>query len=452
MLLLALVALGVPLAISLRDRVDAEVRGQARSQADLLAATASDSLRPPRSPTLRRLVRVSSRSVRGRVLVVDSRGRVVVDSAGSGDMGADYAGRPEVAAALRGTSYQQNRGSQTLGGEILATATPVIHEGKTIGAVRVTQSVAAVNDAVRNSVVGLAILGAVVLLLGLAAGVLLSSQIARPIRRLEGAARGVSSGDLATEAPIEGTSEQRTLARAFNEMTARIRRLLQSQRDFVADASHQLRTPLTGVRLQLEELRADTSEGDPRAAALDAGMREVDRLSHIVDELLVLSRAGEHDVPAESLDLADVASRAVERWGKTASERGIGLRLESLDTQPRVWAAPADVDRALDALVENAVNYSPESGEIVVRAGQGEIEVLDRGPGIALDEAEVVFERFARGTAGRSGPPGTGLGLAIARELAGQWGGRVDLAPRDGGGVRARIRWAPEPAIAGGRA
>ncbi len=389
--------------------------------------------------------------MRGRVILVDRSGKVVADSAGHGELGADYASRPEVTTALRGGSYQNSRASRTLGGDILATATPVIHGGRAIGAVRVTQSVAAVNDAVRTAVIGLAIIGAVVLLLGLVAGVLLAAQIARPIRRLELTARRVAGGDLGASAPVEGSTEQRSLAQSFNEMTERVGRLLRSQRDFVADASHQLRTPLTGVRLQLEEMRETTANGDPHAAALDAGMREVDRLSHIVDELLILSRAGEHELPAEEADLGRLATRAVERWRKTASEGDVGLRFEGAIEGQRVWAAIPDVDRALDALIENGITYSPRGGEVVIRVGPGaRIEVLDGGSGLEPGEEEAVFERFARGRAGRAGTPGTGLGLAIARELAGQWGATVELENRAGGGARAVISWAAVPASAGG--
>ena len=450
MLLLALVALGIPLAISLSDRVNAEVRSQARSQADVVAASAAESLQPARPAVLDRLARVSARSVRGRVIVVDGRGRVVADSAGRGELGSDYANRPEVATALRGANYQQSRASRTLGGDILATATPVIHGGRPVGAVRITQSVSAVNDAIETAVIGLAILGAVVLLLGLVAGILLAGQIARPIRRLEQTARLVAAGDLDASAPVEGSTEQRSLAHSFNEMTSRVGRLLRSQRDFVADATQQLRTPLTGVRLQLEELREATPDDDPNAGALDAGMREVDRLSHIVDELLILSRAGEHELPGESLDLAMIAARAEERWRKTAVERGVRLEVKEDSTHAPAWAATADVDRAVDALVENAIKYSPPGGEVVIATGAGRIDVLDRGAGLDRDELESVFERFARGRAGRTGSPGTGLGLAIARELAGQWGASVELTNREGGGARASIVWSVAPVTTGG--
>jgi len=437
-LLLALIALGVPLAISLRDRVDSEVRGQARSQADVVAASASELLEPPRRRGLRRLARVSADSVRGRVIVVDRGGRLLADSAGA-RAGSSYASRPEIRAALRGRSEQITRNSSTLGAEILATSVPVLEHGHPHGAVRVTQSVAAVNRAVRTSILDLAALAAVVLLLGLAAGALIARQIALPIRRLDRAARRVSAGELDTSVAVEGTSEQRSLARAFNEMTHRIERLLRAQQDFVADASHQLRTPLTGLRLRLENL-AERQRGDRDAGdELDASMREIDRLSQIVDELLILGRAGEHELPGERLDLNEVVERAGERWRGTASERRMEIEVRH-DGPATAWCARPDLDRSIDALLENALSYSPPGSTVTIGAAPGEVEILDRGPGLAPDEEGEVFERFSRGNAGRRGPSGTGLGLPIARELTRQWNGDVSLHNRDGAGLRAVIR------------
>ncbi len=443
MLLLALIALGVPLAISLRDRVDAEVRGQARSQADVVAATASELLAPSQRSGLNRLVRVSADSVRGRVIVVDSHGRLLADSA-SAPAGTSYADRPEVRTALHGRSEQITRNSRTLGTEILATSVPVLEHGRPHGAVRVTQSVAAVHRAVQTSILDLAALAGVVLLLGMAAGAVVAQQIARPIRRLDRAARSVAGGNLDATVAVEGSTEQRSLARTFNEMTQRVKRLLRVQQDFVADASHQLRTPLTGLRLRLESLAGRFREDRAIAGELDAGMREIDRLSLIVDELLILSRAGEHDLPGERVDLGEAAARAGERWRGAARERGISLEVREGEGPAAVWCAVPDLDRSLDALVENALRYSPAGSTVTIATGPGRIEVLDEGPGLEPGEEEGVFERFSRGSAGRRGPSGTGLGLPIARELTRQWSGEVTLVNREGEGARATIAFAPD--------
>ncbi len=112
-----------------------------------------------------------------------------------------------------------------------------------------------------------------------------------------------------------------------------------------------------------------------------------------------------------------------------------------------MWCAAADADRALDVLLENALHYSPRGARVTIAAVAGRIDVLDRGPGLADDEADAVFERFHRGSAGRAGPSGSGLGLAIARELAREWGGDVTLRNREGGGAVATLTLPQEPPV-----
>ncbi len=442
MLILAVVALEVPLALSLRDRVDAEVRSEATAQTGLVAATAADLLTPLRPRTLQRLVASTAGSVRGRAIVVDTAGSVVADSSVPPRLGQNYGSRPEVAAALRGERTQRTRRSSVLDAELLATAQPIMFGGQVVGAVRITQSVADVRAAVQRTTIELVAIGGVVLFLGLLVGALVAGWIARPLRRLESASRRVADGDLAARAPVEGSAEQRALATSFNDMTSRVGRLLDAQRDFVADASHQLRTPLTGLRLRIGEARAAES----RAAAdleLDAAEREIHRLSSIVDELLVLSRAGERDAPAEVCRLDVAARRAVARWAPAASEHNVAVdvSLGFERSEVEVLCAPGDLDRAIDVLVENALFYADAGGELTIAVFPDRLEVWDRGPGIDADESESVFERFRRGEAGRTGPAGTGLGLPIARELAREWGGEATLRPRVGGGTVARLHF-----------
>jgi len=426
-LVLAIVALEVPLVISMRDRVDAEIRSQARTQAEFLAATVDLS----RRGELDGVTRVAGDRLRGRVIIVGTNGRLLADSAGDDRIGADYGTRPEIVTALQGDVAQERRASETLGQEILATAVPIVRDGQRRGVVRVTQSVDAVNRATWRATIGLVAIGVLVLLLGLGAGVVIARQVAGPVHRLDLAAGRVAEGDLSARAKVEGSAEQQRLARTFNAMTERLERLVASQREFIADASHQLRTPLAGLRLRLEEARASTRDADAHAE-IDAGLSELDRLSAIISELLVLSQAGEVDAPPERVDLEEVAHRAAARWDGTA-----GGRVVADGTPADGFCPAADLDRTLDALVENALHYG--NGAVEVRASPGAVEVLDRGPGLAPDELAAVFERFHRGRAGRSGPSGTGLGLPIARELARRWGGDVTLANRDGGGARARV-------------
>jgi signal transduction histidine kinase len=429
----------VPLALNLRNRVDSEVRAQARSQADVVAATASDLLDRSSRARLRRLARTAAQSVSGRVIVVDRGGTVLADSAGGGELGSSYSQRPEIAAALSGDAYQGVRHSNTLNADILATAVPLVSGGRPNGAVRVTQSVAAVHRAVQRTLGGLALIGLVVLALGLLAGLVIARQIALPMRRLTAAARRIAQGDLDHRAPVEGSTEQRSLAQSFNEMTDKLSRALATEKRFVADASHQLRTPLTGLRLRLEEAShaRTTSEAEPD---LKEGMREVDRLAGMVDELLALSRAQNGTGPGSTLNPVAIADDGVARWRAAAQEHGVALEREHDHSPAPVFGAAPDLERVVDALIENAIVYSGR-GRVTVAVDGRDIVVLDEGPGLAAGEEEAVFERFHRGQAGRSGARGTGLGLSIARQLAERWGGGLTLANReDGRGARAVLR------------
>jgi signal transduction histidine kinase len=444
-LVLAIVSLSVPLALRFGARVNQEVRSEASGQAHVVAAIAANLLTPPvNRRELGAIARSAAPTVGGRVTIVDGKGIVLADSQDQAEIGTAFAtlGRPEVVSALRtGTLFQNERYSNALHEYILATAVPITRTGgtKTIGVVRITQAVSAIHNAVRQTILLVGLIGLVVLGLGLSAGAFVAGQIARPLRRLERVARQIAGGNLTARAAVEGSSEQRSLGESFNEMTDRIVRLLDSQRDFVADASHQLRTPLTGLRLRIDEARA-VGVSDDAAHELDAAATEVDRFAQIIDELLVLSRAGERELPGERIELDDVAARALERWRRIADERDIALQHVPNVLDGAVWCARADVDRALDALIENALRYSPSGSTVTIAVQPSVISVLDAGPGLAEDESEFVFERFHRGRAGRAGGAGTGLGLAIARELAREWGGDVTLDNRLEGGAVATLR------------
>jgi len=440
LVVLVMIAFAVPLALSIRDRTADEVRENARTQIGVLAAGASEPVAVRRVGDLRQLARRAAVAARGRVVIVDRRGGVLADSAGAAAPGAPYAtpARPELQAALRGRPVQVVRASETLDEQILASAEAIYSGGRVVGAVRLTQSVDAVNDRVNRTMLAILAVGLAVLLVALLVAFLLARGIALPITRLEDAAQRVAGGDLDARAPEQGSREQRSLAASFNAMTDRLGRTVRAQKEFAADASHQLRTPLTGLRLRLEEARAATDRA-ALAQELDAGLREVDRIAQTVDELLVLSRTGERDAPGELLDLAQIAQAAGRRWEATAAAHALALHVDASAPTQAVWCARADLDRALDAVVENAILYGTGGRAVTISAAGSAVEVLDEGAGLAPGEAQALFERFRRGSAGAGAPNGTGLGLAIARELMRCWNGDAELDNRAGGGARARL-------------
>jgi signal transduction histidine kinase len=443
-LVLAIVALEVPLAISLRQRLDDEVKQQARSGANVVAVLAHTALENNNSAGLQDLVTVTSRDTRGRIVVVDKQGEVLADSAGAASIGRSFVSRPEIKVALSGHTAQISRSSETLGRELLATAVPITDNGATTGAVRVTQDVADVSSAFHRTLAGLVLIGLAVLAVGLAAGAIIARQVARPLRRFEGAARAVADGDLQARAPVEGSSEQQSLALTFNEMTDRLSSSLEAQSRFVADASHQLRTPLTGLRLRMEEAGARST--DPAVdEQIDHGIEEVDRLARTVEELLVLSQTGERDARAEPLALSELIAAADRRWAPIAESSGKAFAA-STDGDAHVQASRADLERVIDALIENAIAYSPDGTAVELQSRGRRITVRDHGPGLAAGEGEEVFERFYRGRAGVAHSGGTGLGLAIARELARRWHADVRLEAAAGGGTLAVVEFGPAQA------
>jgi signal transduction histidine kinase len=435
-LLLAILALEVPLALNVSRRINAEVKAQAASEAQLVAASASGR----QDEALDRIVGTAARQLGGRVIVVDEQGLLVADSAGEGLIGRSYRDRPELARALTtGRTAQGRRRSETLDEEVLFTAASIVDEGE-LGAVRITQSVDAIDERVRRDVLGLAAVGLAALAFGLLFAWVLASTLSRPLRALAGAARRVEAGDLEARAEPGGAREQREVAEAFNDMTDRLGRVLAAQREFVANASHQLRTPLTGLRLRIEAaaLKAD----DPALGAeLDAAEREAERLARLVSSLLTLAREGERPGPPRPVSLAEAARAAAERWEPQAA--GAGTRLVVLGDEDVVaLTSDEDVAIVLDNLLENALRYSPSGTQVAVhwhRDGDRAILTIeDEGPGLAPGEETTVFERFARGSAS-GGASGSGLGLPIVATLVRRWGGTASIRSRPGGGAQARI-------------
>ena len=439
-LLLIIVALEVPLALNLARRVDAEVRNDAASQAFVVAAGASGRMQSDNN--LQDLARTAGNDLGARVIIVNRRAVLRADSAGTGLIGTSYASRPEVRAALAGSQSQGERHSDELNEDLLYTAVPVTSSaGETVGAVRVTQSVAAVNERVRNSVLALLGIGALALLLGLALAWLLAETLSRPLKRLAETARTVEAGDLGARAEVEGPTEQQEVAHAFNDMTERLAVVLAAQREFVANASHQLRTPLTGLRLRLESaaMKADTTELEHE---LNAAEREVERFSRLLSALLTLAREGQAPTPGRAVSLDEAAAAAHARWADRAAQDGSRIAVEG-PVQVTACASEDDVAIMFDNLIENALKYAP-GAPIALRWGAVGDEVWlaveDEGPGIAPGEDETLFERFTRGSAAISS--GTGLGLAIVQMLARRWRGRASIRNRPEGGARVEV-WFP---------
>jgi two-component system, OmpR family, sensor kinase len=444
-LVVVVVALEVPLALNLQKRALAEQESQELILAQAMASHLGGFARaaPAERRRLAEFVAQEAARNRSRIIVVDAAGLLVVDSAGPAMVGRRYAtaGRPELVEALRDGRPASRRGfSETLRQEIQAVAVPILSQGRVLGAVRVSQGTSQVGASVRRTMLGLVAVGLAGLLAGLLIAFVLAGSLGRPLSRLATVARRLGSGDLSARAGgIRGPREVEDVARSFDDMADRLEATLRAQREFAANASHQLRTPLTGLKLRLESaLAAAPEEADDLRRQLGAADHEADRLGGIVERLMVLARRAEGR-PGE-VDLADAAGRAAARFRAEAERSGWTVEVAEPDRRPLAQADAADVDQILDALVDNAIAHAP--GPVRIESGGAEgvafLAVEDRGPGIPGDEVPRVTERFYRGRESR--PGGSGLGLAIVRELAERSGGEVSITSVEGGGTRVEVR------------
>lgn len=448
-LLVVIVALTIPLGLVLRDRAGSELEALALTNAQAIAALL-DANRVDDSPRARRALARDARRYAedvggGRIVVLDRAGTVIADSDRE-DLGQDFMtpGRPEVIDAFNSVPSVDTRMSVDEGGDIVVAAAPIIDEAQLVGAVRISRGVEQVQTNVRRATLAILIVAFAGLVAGLALAFALAGSLARPLTRLAGVARQLGRGDLSSRAgAIEGASEVQDLAGSFDEMADRLERTVQAQREFVANASHQLRTPLTGMKLRLESAIAETSD-ERVATQLRAADKEVDRLAEIVQRLLTMAREIEEGKETHA-DVRAAAARAAARWHDRAERAGSSVAVatsseESGAEDVMALISPDDLDQVLDNLIDNAIAYAPGPIEVGNELEGDHIVVVvrDHGPGISPDERTRVTERFYRGRASRG--EGSGLGLAIGRELVERWHGSITVEAADGGGTRVEIR------------
>lgn len=374
-----------------------------------------------------------------RVLVTDAEGISVLDTDGDFTVGRDYSTRPEIATALRGGRASGTRRSQTLEQDLVYVAVPVASGGTVHGAVRITYPGVQVDARVRRNWLLLAGVAVGVLATTAVVGVVLARWVTRPTRELGRVVAGVAAGQLDRRAHEDvGPPEIRELARRFNDMAARLEELIQSQRAFVADASHQLRSPLTALRLELETL-ADADVTSP--ANLDRAVDETLRLGRILDGLLLLTRAEGVRPDLATIDVAAVVVERVRAWRPVAHDAAVTLS-DDQAVSVRAIAVDGHLEQVLDNLLDNAVEATPAGREIRVRVRshgeQVEVSVEDDGPGMDDDQLAHAFDRFWRASTAQPGG-GSGLGLSIARQLARASGGDLVLERGPSGGLRARV-------------
>ena len=306
-------------------------------------------------------------------------------------------------------------------------------------AIQIARSLEEVDDVLDELALILALVSIGGLGLGAGLGVLVSRAALSPVARLSQAAREVAAThDLSRRIDPRGGAELGGLAQSFNTMLNALESSIDSQRQLVADASHELRTPLASLRTNIEVLaRSEDMPDEARERLLADVVAQLDELTVLVGDLVDLARDAELDQEAAApLRLDRLVETAIER----ARTRPGAVRI-SLESSPcTVRGAESALDRAISNLIDNAIKWSPEGGEVEVEVtAEGEVSVADRGPGIDAEDLPRVFDRFYRSATARE-LPGSGLGLAIVRRVAESHGGTVHAEARPGGGTLMRLR------------
>jgi len=376
-----------------------------------------------------------------RVVITDEDGTaVIINDPNDSREGLDYSTRPEIAEALTGRVSTGQRFSETLQMELVFVAVPVYSGQHVVGAVRLTFDEAAIDEAVNRQLIGVYLVALVTLLFAIALALVLSRVLSRNLRNLGDTAEALSRGDLSVRAPEpRGPREVRELAQAFNLMARRLQLLVDEQKAFAADASHQLRTPLTALQLRIDRLRESLGSKNASSKKFDDIEREIYRMRRLIEGLLALGRASSEDLAREQIDLAKVVRERVDEWTGLAEENGATLTLSSPESL-RVFAVPTAVEQIIDNYIDNALSALDGGKSIEVKVSVSgnrvTVDVADDGKGISAEDAKRAFDRFWRGNATHQG---TGLGLAIVRQLAEASGADVELIPRESRGTIARV-------------
>jgi two-component system OmpR family sensor kinase len=387
-----------------------------------------------------------------RVLLMDTQGNVLIDTEEDweGEQIAEVARAPgTLERTLRGTVTGPNGGRWDYVGQTLRGP-----NNRPLLMVYITRHsrFLALLWFVRNLLPPLLQAGVVALVLSVLLALLVSRSVSRPLRRVADAAKAITRGEAGIRAPVSGPNEVRGLATSFNTMVDQVEAVQQSQRDFVANVSHELKTPLTSIQ-GFSQALLDGTAATPETTARAARVihEEADRMRRMVDDLLTLARfdAGQMVMAREPVELVPLLISCVEKLAPQAKTAHVGVEL---DTQEQVTVL-GDADRLAQVvtnLLDNGVAHTPQGGKVTLTLRRptesiAEIAVTDSGEGIPAKDISRVFERFYQVDKSRPRKRGAGLGLAIVKEIVEAHNGTIAAESVIGLGSRFTVRLPAEP-------
>lgn len=412
---------------------------------------------PPASTTQEALIRLQrsalslAKHANARVTILTARGRAVADSDYPPITIPDQSGQIEVQAALAGKEEHAIRIDSETGERTLYTAAVIRQDGTVLGVVRLAQPMRQVLTPVRQLLGQLAATTALAMLLVTAVGIWNGRRMLRPVEELKEAAMAIANGDLQRQAPIAYDDEVGALAKAFNQMVTHLRTMIEQQRNFVANASHELRTPIFNIKLRSEALLTmDESEKAQAERFLYEIDSEADRLGRMANSLLNLARLeanhSQDDTGLEPTQIAPTLLLVAQSMRMRMRKSGLTFMAHIPEQLPLINADDADIETLVLNLLDNAIKYTPPGGTIHFVVASDEqhctITCSDNGPGIPAEDIPHIFDRFYRVDKSRSRRrgqeglgSGAGLGLSIVKALVERNHGKITVRSEIGNGT-----------------
>ncbi|MEV5340073.1 HAMP domain-containing sensor histidine kinase [Streptomyces sp. NPDC052676] len=438
-----LLALGIPLAVSLAaaqqqkvvvDRIDDTARFAALAQ----FVTADPTVRDERRETLRREL-ISYYKVYGIRAGVFYHDDVPMAHAPD-DWLLPRSGEVRAAFDEAFLSRRSHDPKQVWPWERhrLVVASPVIRDGDVVAVVVTDSPTGQMRSRILRGWLVIAAGETAAMLLAVGAALRLTGWVLKPVRVLDATTHDIATGRLKSRVAVaSGPPELRRLARSFNEMADNVENVLEQQRAFVADASHQLRNPLAALLLRIELLALELPEGNEEIASVQA---EGKRLAQVLDDLLGLALAEHAEADLGITDIGALAAERVAAWAPTAEAKGVRLVADCPPTT--AWADAVTLSSALDAVIDNALKFTPAGERVEVGvASHGDtstIVVADHGPGLTDEELTRVGDRFWRSNRHQN-VKGSGLGLSISRALLASAGGSITYDHHEPHGLKVTL-------------
>lgn len=323
----------------------------------------------------------------------------------------------------------------------LAIASPIVRDGDVVAVVVTDSPTGALRSRILHGWLLLAAGELAAMAIAVLFAVRLTAWVLLPVATLDRVTHDIATGRMKSRvAPAGGPPELRRLVRSFNEMADNVEAVLDQQRAFVADASHQLRNPLSALLLRIELLGLELPDGHTEAESVQ---EEGHRLAQVLDDLLGLAVAESSGSHLAVTDITELVRIRAAAWRPVADRAGIELRCTAAgDAAVTGWADPVALSSALDAVVDNAIKFTPGGGTVSVRVaadgGQVAVTVADSGPGLTDDELERIGDRFWRSNRHQN-VQGSGLGLSIAAALLTQGGGAIGYGRREPHGLEVTL-------------